>query len=77
MLKKIFRRKKDESNKKRWILIAIYLATFMTAVETTIVITAANAIANSFSREIPIALLFSSYLFSSALSTPVFSRLAD
>ncbi|HFD0539552.1 TPA: MFS transporter, partial [Enterococcus faecium] len=77
MLKKIFRRKKDESNKKRWILIAIYLATFMTAFETTIVITAANAIANSFGREIPIALLFSSYLFSSALSTPVFSRLAD
>lgn len=73
MLKKIFRRKKDESNKKRWILIAIYLATFMTVVETTIVITAAN----SFGREIPIALLFSSYLFSSALSTPVFSRLAD
>ncbi len=63
--------------KKRWILLAIYLATFMTAVESTIVITAANAIANSFGREIPIALLFSSYLFSSALSTPVFSRLAD
>lgn len=63
--------------KKGWILLAIYLATFMTAVESTIVITAANAIANSFGREIPIALLFSSYLFSSALSTPVFSRLAD
>ncbi|MBL4994717.1 MFS transporter permease [Enterococcus xinjiangensis] len=59
--------------KKGWILLAIYLATFMTAVESTIVITAANAIANSFGREIPIAC----YLFSSALSTPVFSRLAD
>ena len=30
--------------KKGWILLAIYLATFMTAVESTIVITAANAL---------------------------------
>lgn len=63
--------------KKGWLLLAIYLATFMTAIESTIVVTAANAISLSFNGNVSISLLFSSYLFSSALSTPVMSRLAD
>lgn len=66
-----------DNGKKRWVLVAIYIATFMTAIESTIVVTAANAISSSFHGDVPISLLFSSYLFSSALATPVLSRLAD
>lgn len=65
------------NTKKGWMLLAIYIATFMTAIESTIVVTAANAISKSFAGDVPISLLFSSYLFSSALATPILSRLAD
>lgn len=65
------------NTKKGWMLLAIYIATFMTAIESTIVVTVANAISKSFAGDVPISLLFSSYLFSSALATPILSRLAD
>lgn len=66
-----------KTNKKVWMILAIYIATFMTAIEATIVVTAANAITTSLGSKQSIALIFSTYLFSSAVATLVLSRFAD
>ncbi|MGX7163536.1 MFS transporter [Enterococcus massiliensis] len=63
---------------KRWMMLAIYGATFMTAIESTIVVTAANDIFKSFNNQNDsVSLLFSSYLFASAIATPFLSHWAD
>lgn len=66
-----------EENRKGWLLLAIYLATFMTAIESTIVVTAVHAISESLQSTEATSLIFSVYLFSSAVATPLFGRFAD
>ncbi|MBO1307915.1 MFS transporter [Enterococcus sp. 669A] len=66
-----------KENRKGWLIFAIYLATFMTAIESTIVVTAVHAISVSLNSTQATSLIFSVYLFSSAVATPVFGRFAD
>lgn len=60
-----------------WMILAIYLATLVTAIESTIVVTATRSIVSSLGNPNLTSLIFSTYLFSSALATPIFGRLAD
>ena len=53
--------------KTKWMVIAIYIATLITAIEATIVVTATRAITNDLGNPNLTALIFSTYLFSSAL----------
>lgn len=64
-------------HKQLGMLVAIYLATFMTAIEATIVVTAVKDITHSLGDPTAVPLIFSTYLFASAIATPVFSRFAD
>ncbi|WP_379946995.1 MFS transporter [Enterococcus devriesei] len=61
----------------KWMTVAIYLATLVTAIESTIVVTATRSIVNDLGSSELTALIFSTYLFSSALATPIFGRMAD
>lgn len=63
--------------KTKWMIVAIYIATLITAIEATIVVTATRAIINDLGNPNLTALIFSTYLFSSALATPIFGRMAD
>ena len=63
--------------KTNWMIVAIYLATLVTAIESTIVVTATRSIVSSLGDPNLTSLIFSTYLFSSALATPIFGRLAD
>lgn len=63
--------------KTKWMVIAIYIATLITAIEATIVVTATRAITNDLGNPNLTALIFSTYLFSSALATPIFGGMAD
>lgn len=64
-------------NRKGWLILAIYLATFMTAIESTIVVTAIHSISASLRSTQAISLIFSVYLLASAVATPVFGHFAD
>lgn len=64
-------------SRKGWLVLAIYLATFMTAIEATIVVTAIHSISASLKNTQAISLIFSVYLLASAVATPVFGHLAD
>lgn len=66
-----------KATNKYWMIVAIYLATFMTAIESTIVVTAVRSIADSLNSGEAVSLIFSVYLFSSAIATPIFGRIAD
>ena len=61
----------------KWMIVAIYIATLVTAVESTIVVTATRSITNDLGNPELTALIFSTYLFSSALATPIFGHMAD
>lgn len=61
----------------KWMVSAIYLATLVTAIESTIVVTATRSIVSDLGSANLTSLIFATYLFSSALATPIFGRLAD
>ena len=62
---------------KRNIVIAIMLAMFLAAFEGTVVTTAMPTISKSLNGFNLISWVFSSYLLTSAVSTPVYGKLSD
>ncbi|KRL00591.1 MFS transporter [Liquorilactobacillus capillatus] len=65
-------------NKTRiWILIAIFIATFMTSVEITIVTTALPSIISELHGLAYQSWIMSTYLLTTAITTPIYGRLAD
>ncbi|QHQ62280.1 MFS transporter [Anaerocolumna sedimenticola] len=63
--------------RKKKIAIALMLAMFLGAVEGTVVTTAIPTIANELHGFEIISLIFSSYLLTSAISTPICGKLSD
>lgn len=64
-------------SKKRNIVIALMLAMFLGAVEGTVVTTAIPTIVKELKGFEIISLVFSSYLLTSAISTPIYGKLSD
>lgn len=67
---------KTADNKKK-ITLALMVAMFLAAVEGTVVTTAASTIAKDLNGFENISLVFSAYLLTSAISTPIYGKLAD
>lgn len=65
------------ANSKKKITLALMVAMFLAAVEGTVVTTAASTIARDLSGFDRISLVFSAYLLTSAISTPIYGKLAD
>ncbi|WP_125702431.1 MFS transporter [Lacticaseibacillus daqingensis] len=65
------------SQRRGWLVVALYLATLITAIESTIVVTATHAIAIGLGERRVTSLLFATYLFASALVTPIAGHLSD
>ncbi|GAB1771710.1 MFS transporter [Priestia aryabhattai] len=63
--------------KRRIILTGVLVATILAAMESTIVSTAAPSIAKDLSNLDMISWIFSIYLLASAVSAPIFGKLAD
>ncbi|WP_311407766.1 MFS transporter [Liquorilactobacillus uvarum] len=65
-------------NKARiWIMIAIFIATFMTSVEITIVTTALPSIISELHGLAYQSWIMSTYLLTTAITTPIYGKLAD
>ncbi len=64
------------SNRKR-ITLAMLIATFLAAIEVTVVSTAIPRIASELGGIQQISWIFSSYLLTSTVTTPIFGKLAD
>jgi MFS family permease len=64
-------------NSKKKITLALMVAMFLAAVEGTVVTTAASTIARDLNGFDRISLVFSAYLLTSAISTPIYGKLAD
>lgn len=64
-------------NPKRTLIISLMLAMFLAAVEGTIVILATPTIAKDLDAFEWMSLIFSAYLLTAAISTPVYGKLAD
>lgn len=64
-------------SKKKNIVIALMVAMFLAAVEGTIVTIAVPTIVNDLKGFENISLIFSVYLLASAVSTPIYGKLAD
>lgn len=58
-------------------MLAIFIATFMTSVETTIVTTALPTIISQLNGLAMQSWVFAMYLFTTAVSTPIYGKLAD
>ena len=65
------------NSKKRSIVIALMVAMFLGAVEGTVVTTAIPTIVKDLNSFQLINLVFSTYLLTSAISTPVYGKLSD
>lgn len=65
------------NSKKTNLTISLMLAMFLTAVEGTIVTMATPTIAKNLHGLALISLVFSVYLLTSAISTPIYGKLAD
>ncbi|GAP03015.1 multidrug transporter [Fructobacillus pseudoficulneus] len=63
--------------RKKIILVAILIATFMTSVETTIITTALPSIVTSLNGLAFESWIFAVYLLTASLSTPIYGKLAD
>ncbi|NLN22421.1 MAG: MFS transporter, partial [Syntrophomonadaceae bacterium] len=63
--------------KKRNIVIAIMVAMFLGAVEGTVVTTAVPTIVKDLSGVGLISWIFSAYFLTSAITTPIYGKLAD
>lgn len=64
-------------SKKRSIIIALMVSMFLGAVEGTVVTTAIPTIAKDLRGFEIISLVFSAYLLTSAISTPIYGKLSD
>ncbi len=68
----------DSPQNKRWlIMLAIFIATFMTSVEVTIVTTALPSIISELHGLAYQSWIMSAYLLTTAMTTPIYGRLAD
>ena len=67
---------RTETDKKN-ITIALMVAMFLAAVEGTVVTTALSTIAKDLDGFENISFVFSAYLLMSAISTPIYGKLAD
>ncbi|RDC49178.1 MFS transporter, partial [Acinetobacter sp. RIT592] len=65
------------SKKKRNIIIAIMVSMFLAAFEGTVVTTAMPTIAKSLNGYNLMSWVFSSYLLTSAVSTPIYGKMSD
>lgn len=65
------------NSKKRSIMIALMVAMFLGAVEGTVVTTAIPTIVKDLQGFEIISLVFSAYLLTSAISTPIYGKLSD
>lgn len=65
------------NKKKRNVIISIMLATFLAAFEGTVVTTAMPTIANNLAGYDLISWIFSAYLLTSSISTPIYGKLSD
>ena len=63
--------------KKKNIVLALMVAMFLAAVEGTVVTTAIPTIAKDLKGFEIISLVFSAYLLTSAISTPIYGKLSD
>ncbi|MFT4245852.1 MAG: MDR family MFS transporter [Micrococcaceae bacterium] len=59
------------------VLLAIFIATFMTSVEVTIVTTALPTIVSEFHGVSQLTWVFSMYLLTTAVAAPIFGKLSD
>lgn len=64
-------------SQKKYIVIALMVAMFLAAVEGTVVTTATPTIVKDLKGFDIISLVFSAYLLTSAISTPIYGKLAD
>ncbi len=62
---------------KRNVIIALMVATFLTAIESTIISTAMAAIARDLGDSQLFSWVFSLYLLTAAVTTPIYGKLAD
>ncbi|HBC97318.1 MAG TPA: MFS transporter, partial [Clostridium sp.] len=67
----------DLDRNKRNIIIASMVAMFLAAVEGTVVITAVPTIVKSLNGFHLISWVFSTYLLTSTITTPIYGKLAD
>ncbi len=65
------------ARRRRLILAAVMMATFMAAVETTIVATAVPTIIADLGHFTLLSWVFAAYLIAQAVSVPIYGRLAD
>ncbi|MDR2036142.1 MAG: MFS transporter [Coriobacteriales bacterium] len=65
------------TTKKRSLVVALTVALFLAAMETTIITLATPTITRELAGFELMSLMFSSYLLTSAITTPIFGRLAD
>lgn len=69
---------KQQGPNKRWIIMtAVFIATFMTSVEVTIVTTALPAIISELHGLAFQSWIMSAYLLTTAITTPIYGKLAD
>ncbi|AFT81751.1 MFS transporter [Leuconostoc carnosum] len=66
-----------EKNNIMFIMVAVLIATFMTSVETTIITTALPRIVSQLDGLSMQSWVFATYLLTTALSTPIYGKLAD
>ncbi|GKQ42197.1 MFS transporter [Companilactobacillus sp. RD055328] len=67
----------EKKNNSTLIMVAIFIATFMTSIEATIVTTALPTIISELKGLSMQSWVFSAYLLTSAISTPIYGKLAD
>ncbi|UFJ41226.1 MFS transporter [Brevibacillus humidisoli] len=65
------------NSSKRNIIFALMVATFLTAIDTTVISTAMPAIARDLGGSELISWVFSIYLLTTAATTPIYGKLAD
>ncbi|MCT3400672.1 MFS transporter [Lentilactobacillus hilgardii] len=69
---------KQQGPNRRWIIMtAVFIATFMTSVEVTIVTTALPAIISELHGLAFQSWIMSAYLLTTAITTPIYGKLAD
>ncbi|MGE5705039.1 MAG: MDR family MFS transporter [Clostridia bacterium] len=64
-------------DKRRNVTIALLVATFLTAIETTVVSTAMPKIVHDLGESQYLSWVFSIYLLTAAVTTPIYGKLAD
>ncbi len=68
----------NQVHNKRWVIMtAVFIATFMTSVEVTIVTTALPSIISELHGLAYQSWIMSAYLLTTAITTPIYGKMAD